>query len=85
MRTIDVIRQAIGLPENYEASRPEDEAVMNFAGADDMGKIYFRTAMAYKGLDDKSEARKLLKVAQIYLPRDRRVQEEIAACALRLG
>lgn len=85
MRTIDMIRQAIGLPEDYEASRPEDEAVMNFVGADDMGKIYFRTAMAWKALDDRAEARKLLKVAHIYLPRDRRVQEELAACAFRIG
>ncbi|KAG8624627.1 hypothetical protein KVT40_007694 [Elsinoe batatas] len=84
-RTINMIRQAIGLPENEEAARPEDEAITNFVAAVDMGKVYFRTAMAYKALDQKDEARKLLKVAQVYLPLDRKVQEEVTACALRIG
>ncbi|PNS17466.1 hypothetical protein CAC42_7149 [Sphaceloma murrayae] len=85
MRTINMIRQAIGLPEHEEVARAEDEAITNFVAATDMGKIYFRTAMACKALDDKAEARKLLKIAQVYLPMDRKVQEEVAACALRIG
>lgn len=85
MRTITMIRQAIGLPEHEEAAAPEEEAITNFVAAVDMGKVYFRTAMAWKALDDKSEARKLLKVAQVYLPNDKKVQEEVAACALRIG
>ena len=53
--------------------------------ANEMGKIYYRTALAHKAKDDKSEARRLLKVAQVYLPRDQNVAREVAACALRLG
>ena len=85
LRTINNIRQAIGLPEGEEAQNPEDEAMPNFLAANEMGKIYYRTALAEKALDNKSEARKLLKVARIYLPADQNVQKEIAACALRLG
>lgn len=80
-----MIRQAIGLPEGGEAARAEDEVMLNFVAANEMGKIYYRTAVAYKTLDDKSEARKLLRIAQIYLPRDPNVAKEVAACALRLG
>ena len=50
-----------------------------------MGKIYYRTAVAYKELGDKDKARKLLRVATIYLPHDNSVKKELAACALRLG
>jgi len=85
MRTINMIRQSIGIPENEEASRPEYEAVQNFIAASSMGKIYYRTALAWKAIDEKGEARKLLKVASVYLPRDENVAREIAACALRLG
>ncbi|KAF2150657.1 hypothetical protein K461DRAFT_179709 [Myriangium duriaei CBS 260.36] len=83
MRTIGMIRSAIGLGENEEAERPEDEAIRNFM-SDDVGKIYFRTAMAWKALNDMYEARKLLKVAQVYLPNDRRVREEVTASAPRV-
>ncbi len=50
-----------------------------------MGKIYFRTAVAIKALGDKDEARKLLRVAKIYLPNDPLVTAELASVALRLG
>ena len=65
--------------------QPEDEAVLGFPAATEMGKIYYRTALAKKALDEKMEARKLLRVAAIYLPRDEMVKTELAACALRLG
>ncbi|GAM87265.1 hypothetical protein ANO11243_052870 [Dothideomycetidae sp. 11243] len=83
MRTINLLRQAIGLPLDTPAEQPEDEVVANFL-ADDVGKIYFRTAMACKALDDMYQARALLKVAAVYLPRDRRVKEEVAALAPRI-
>lgn len=89
MRTIAMIRHAIGIPDGAEAPSPQDEAILNFVAASEMGKIYYRTALAVKELnedgDGKSQARKLLKVAQIYLPRDESVAKEVAAVALRLG
>ena len=50
-----------------------------------MGKIYYRTALAFKELGNKAQARKLLNVASVYLPGNESVQKEIADCALRLG
>ncbi|RYP40890.1 hypothetical protein DL767_001371 [Monosporascus sp. MG133] len=64
---------------------PEDEAVLGFPGAIQMGKIYYRTAVAYRELGDKARARRLLRVAAVYLPHDENVKRELAACALRLG
>jgi len=78
-----MIRQAAGI-DGDDASA-EDEAMTNFVAATDMGKIYYRTALAAKALDEMSQARKLLKVAQIYMPWDPMIQKEVAACALRLG
>lgn len=80
-----MLRQAIGMRENEDAARAEDEAVLDFVAANEMGKIYYRTALACKAMDNKSAARKLLRVAHIYLPHDKNVAAEIAACALRLG
>jgi len=84
-RTIDTMRTAMGLGENGGAERAEDEAILGFVAAAEMGKIYYRTALAWKELGDKGEARRLLRVASVYLPQDQSVQREIAACALRLG
>lgn len=83
-RSINMLKEAMGADERV-AIVPEDEAVLGFPAADQMGKIYYRTAVACKMLDDESEARKLLRVATIYLPRDQHVKKEIAATALRLG
>ena len=33
-----------------------------------MGKVYWRTALALKAIDEKSEARRLTRVAMVYLP-----------------
>lgn len=80
MRTIQLMRRG---EENLE---PELEAWANaWMAGPEMGKIYYRTALAYKELDDKYEARKLLKVAVLYLPNDPRVKELHAECALRLA
>ncbi|KAK8202004.1 hypothetical protein M8818_005529 [Zalaria obscura] len=84
MRTIKIMRTSLGLSEE-DGGNPEEEAMTSFPAAATLGKIYYRTALAWKGLDDKSEARRLLRVAAIYLPNDEKVQQEIAACALRLG
>ena len=84
MRSINMLREAMGADERHEISA-EDEAVLGFPAADQMGKIYYRTALGFKELGDKSQARKLLRVASIYLPRDESVKKEMAACALTLG
>ncbi|KJY02573.1 hypothetical protein TI39_contig41g00007 [Zymoseptoria brevis] len=84
MRTINVVREAVGVDERTMIS-PEEEAVRGFPAADQMGKIYYRVALALKELGDVSEARRLLKVARIYLPRDENVMREVAATALKLG
>ncbi|KAK4546627.1 hypothetical protein LTR36_001844 [Oleoguttula mirabilis] len=84
MRSISMLRLAMGVDEGRDIPA-EDEAVLGFPAANEMGKIYYRTAVAKKALDDKAEARKLLRVAVIYLPRDEGVKREVAACALRLG
>lgn len=83
-RSINMLREAIRADEGA-AINPEEEAVLGFPAADKMGKIYYRTAVACKMLDDESEARKLLRVATLYLPRDENIKKEIAATALRLG
>lgn len=85
MRTIKIMRSSIGLAEDEAASDATQEALTRFAASAEMGKIYYRTALAWKELDDKSEARKLLRVAVVYLPNDQIVRRELAACALRLG
>jgi hypothetical protein len=73
----------VGADERHELL-PEDEAALNFPAADQMGKIYYRTALAYKEMGNKAKARKLLMVARAYLPRDEHVRNEIAACTLRI-
>ncbi|KAK4986844.1 hypothetical protein LTR50_005055 [Elasticomyces elasticus] len=84
MRSVNMLREAMGVVEGQEL-RPEDEAVPNFPAASEMGKIYYWTALACKKLYNKTEARRLLRVAQIYLPNDESVKKEIAACALKLN
>jgi hypothetical protein len=52
-----------------------------------MGKIYFRTALALKALDEKSEARKLARVAMVYLPGagdQKALQQLLRDCMLRI-
>lgn len=82
MRSIQLMRQATGVGEE---GREEDEVMLDFVGATEMGKIYYRTGIACRELDDKSEARKLLRVAAMYLPHDQKVQEALASVALRIG
>lgn len=84
MRSIVMLREAMGADPRHDIA-PQDEAVLGFPAAAQMGKIYYRTAVACRELDDKSEARKLLRVAQIYLPHDENIEKEIAAVALKLG
>ncbi|KAK8076512.1 hypothetical protein PG994_003784 [Apiospora phragmitis] len=84
MRTITTMRQSIGAHDRHDVA-PEEEAVTGFPAAAPLGRIHYRTALAYKELGNKAEARKLLRVASVYMPTDPNVKKEIAACALRLG
>ncbi|KAI0866559.1 hypothetical protein F4860DRAFT_144918 [Xylaria cubensis] len=83
MRTIQLMRQATGA--NDAPIAPEDEALLGFPSAPQVGKIYYRTARAFLELGDRSEARRLLRVAQVYLPHDQTVQKSLASLALKIG
>ncbi|KAK3676088.1 hypothetical protein LTR78_003838 [Recurvomyces mirabilis] len=61
-RTINMLREAVGADVRQDIS-PEDEVIRGFPAADQMGKIYYRTAIALKELDNSDEARRLLRVA----------------------
>ncbi|KAI1189242.1 hypothetical protein F5B17DRAFT_392028 [Nemania serpens] len=76
MRTIGLMRQATGAGESHIP--PEDEALLGFPSAPQVGKIYYRTARAYEELGDRHAARRLLKVAQVYLPNDPTVKSRLA-------
>ncbi|KAI0024067.1 hypothetical protein F4780DRAFT_690015 [Xylariomycetidae sp. FL0641] len=84
LRSITLMRQASDANDRDDVP-PEEEAMLRFPAAAQVGKIYYRTALACKELDDKSQARRLLRVAAVYLPHDETIRKEIAACALRLG
>ncbi|KAI1268216.1 hypothetical protein F5Y18DRAFT_440973 [Xylariaceae sp. FL1019] len=81
MRTI----QLISHQHDDRPIEPEDEAILDFPFATQIGKIYYRTASACKALGERSQAHRLLKVAAIYLPRDETVRKDLAATSLQLG
>lgn len=83
MRTIQLMRQATGA--NQRHIPPEDEALLSFPSATQVGKIYYRTARAFQELGDRDEARRLVRVAQVYLPGDKTVRDTLASLALKLG
>jgi hypothetical protein len=83
MRTIRLMQQATGAHERELA--PEDEAILDFPAAVQMGRIYYRTAMGYKALKQPDQTKRLLRVAQVYLPSDKNIRSELAAFALRIG
>ena len=85
MRSVEMLREAMGIDQRGGELSPEEEAVPAFPAAAQIGKIYYRTAVACKELGDESQARKLLRVARIYLPNDDSVKKEVAATALQLG
>ncbi|KAL9616461.1 MAG: hypothetical protein Q9160_008677 [Pyrenula sp. 1 TL-2023] len=77
MRTITLFRDAVG--------GTEDTAMQGFFASKEIGKIYYRTALAKKELGDRGGARELINIAAKYLPGDRIVQEEVGRLALKLG
>jgi tetratricopeptide (TPR) repeat protein len=76
-RTIQLMRNATG--------SDEDEPMLSFPAATELGKIFYRTGVATKALGDTSEARRLLRVALGYLPHDKAVMRALDSVALRLG
>ncbi|KAI1116762.1 hypothetical protein F5Y14DRAFT_32281 [Nemania sp. NC0429] len=75
MRTIALMRQATGAGDSHIP--PEDEALLGFPSAPQVGKIYYRTARAYEELGDRHAARRLLMVAQVYLPYDQTIKSRL--------
>ncbi|MCJ1259936.1 hypothetical protein MMC24_007775 [Lignoscripta atroalba] len=76
-RTITIMREGLG--------GEDDQVMSDFPAAPELGKIYYRTAMAYRALGDKDEARRLMRAAVGYLPNDRIVRAEHDSLALRLA
>lgn len=86
MRTINTLRDGMGLEPDMDVG-PQEEAVPGFPAASEMGKVYWRTALAWKAKEEKSEARKLARVAMVYLPSagDQRALEQLMRdCMLRI-
>jgi hypothetical protein len=86
MRTINTVRIGMGMDPDEDRD-PQAEAIPGFLAATEMGKIYFRTALALKATDEKSEARKLAKVAMVYLPGagdQKALQQLMRDCMLRI-
>jgi hypothetical protein len=86
MRTINAMRTGMGLDPDQDIE-PQAEAIPGFLAATEMGKIYFRTALAFKAMDEKSEARKLARVAMVYLPGagdQKALQQLLKDCMLRI-
>ncbi|EKG14345.1 Tetratricopeptide-like helical [Macrophomina phaseolina MS6] len=79
MRSIQLMREGMGI-ENDD----DDEPMLGFAAANEMGKIYYRTGLACRAMDEREQARKLLRIAAQYLPRDPQVQAALASVALRI-
>lgn len=83
MRSIRLMREALGDGEfdglDADAPRPLMPAASLW------GKVYYRTGLAARELGKEDEARALIRTAGRWLPGDRIVQREVAACALKLG
>ncbi|KAG0648293.1 hypothetical protein D0Z07_5392 [Hyphodiscus hymeniophilus] len=61
-----------------------DEVMVGFQGAPEVGKIYYRTGVAFREMGDRTEARDLFKIAAKYLPVDKIVQKDLAALSPRI-
>ncbi|KAK7518038.1 uncharacterized protein IWZ02DRAFT_308128 [Phyllosticta citriasiana] len=80
MRSIQLMRESMGIDPHDE----DDEPMLGFAAANEMGKIYYRTGLACKYMENTEQARKLFRVAARYLPRDPLVARDLASVALRI-
>jgi tetratricopeptide (TPR) repeat protein len=84
MRTIRMLQEMSGADER--AVDPRQEMIPdNFPGRAQVGRIYFRTAMAYKACKDREQTKALLRVAQAYMPNDEIIRKELSEFTLQLG
>ena len=80
-RTILLFRQS--MTDEHDAAYPSEEdwigtpMFLNFGAAPEMGKIYYRTALAARGLKKEREVPRLLEAAAEYLPNDKEVKREL--------
>lgn len=70
LRTINLIRDSLGADE--------EEVVTDFIAAPELGKIYYRTALACREMGSRKEALDLMKVAIRYLPHDATIKRDLA-------
>ena len=82
-RTIDMMPRVLQEALEDDTGIP-DAGLVNFVAAPEIGKIFFRTAIASKALGDKAEARTLLKSAVKLLPNDPKVRAEYNTLAPRI-
>ena len=81
-RTILLFRQST--TDQHHTGYPSEEdwigapMFLNFGAAPEMGKIYYRTALAARGLRKEKEVPRLLRAAAAYLPNDKAVKQELA-------
>ena len=83
-RSITLFRQSVydraepddGDPQGDWLGWSEDEQVGFFPASSEVGKIYYRTALASRALGKAGEAEKLIRIAASYLPNDEVVQRE---------
>jgi hypothetical protein len=73
MRSISVIREAMEAQGRDGFADP----VPNFVAAKEMGKIYYRSAIACRQLGSRLQAFGLLKTAHRYLPADKVVKKDM--------
>ncbi|KAL9062823.1 MAG: hypothetical protein Q9157_008603 [Trypethelium eluteriae] len=84
MRSIQMIRVAMLGDDDGQEVDVEQEVFMHIPAAAEVGKIYYRTGIAARELGEKEEARRLLRVAEKYLPNDKQVKKDLATVALRI-
>ena len=75
MRSINLFRGTTG--ETEEEGDREDEAMLGFPAAREMGKIYYRTGVAVREVGEREKARRLFTTAVKYLPGDEIVKRDL--------
>lgn len=75
IRSINLFRGTMGDAE--DGGEGEDEAMLGFPAAREMGKMYYRTGLAMKELGEREKATGLMKTAVKYLPGDAIVRKDL--------